>query len=90
MATKPKDPQQPLERRATHAWETRRAFSLFGFRILIQTPHQRSDCEQCGGSGFWRPPYRLEREPCDLCTSAPISAASATTSDGAGLPPSKA
>lgn len=38
-------------------------------------------CEQCGGHGMWRPPYQRERVPCDLCTSAPISAASATTSE---------
>ena len=44
---------------------------------LDETP---GTCEQCGGRGMWRPPYARERVPCDLCTSAPISQASATTS----------
>lgn len=64
----------------TIGWQTRRTFRLFGARVLIQTTAQQHDCPQCAGHGMWRPPYARERVPCDLCTSAPISQASATTS----------
>lgn len=61
------------------------------YQDQLQRPDETPGaCEQCGGVGVWRPPYSAERVPCDLCTSAPISAASATTSDGDGLAPSKA
>ncbi len=77
-----------------------RAPKEYGLELATQAeryqgPLERTDdtpgaCEQCGGRGMWRPPYQLERVPCDLCTSAPISTASATTSDADGLAPNKA
>lgn len=36
-------------------------------------------CENCHGTGYYRPPYSSERVPCERCTSRPISSASATT-----------
>lgn len=58
-----------------------RSFTFLGWRISLQRVRQQPEpCPQCGGRGMWRPPYARERVPCDLCTSAPISQASATTS----------
>lgn len=53
--------------------------SAIYFLALLRATAQVQPCEQCEGWGYWRPPYARERVPCDLCTSAPISAASATT-----------
>ncbi len=63
----------------TVGWVTRHILRLRNWRILLQRTSQRHDCPQCHGHGMWRPPYKAERVPCDLCTSAPISQASATT-----------
>lgn len=74
--------QQQASAPAPLGWQTRRTFRLFGLRILVQTTALQHDCPQCAGHGMWRPPYSGERVPCDLCTSAPISQASATTTAG--------
>lgn len=85
MATRPADRPEPLERGVQRdpmlvralGWQTRRTFRLFGLRILIQTTPHAQDCPQCQGHGTWRPPYALERVPCDLCTPAQLKGGAA-------------
>lgn len=52
-------------------------FSLLGWTFEARREPTTVPCPQCGGHGMWRPPYSRVRVSCDLCTSAPISQASA-------------
>lgn len=58
-----------------------KSISAFGMTLTLSRDLEPIDaaCERCNGLGRWRPPYAACVIPCDLCTSMPISAASATS-----------
>lgn len=58
-------------------WITESETRVGNLRVLVQRTASHADCPQCAGHGMWRLPYTSERVACDLCTSAPISTASA-------------
>lgn len=66
------------------------SFHIFGWRIDLHRPATDADCWQCHGAKRWRPPYTASVIPCDLCTSAPISAANETTTASATSADNKA
>lgn len=77
MATKPRDPYQPLERTDQRdpslslGHRTIKAFQIFGLRILVQ---REVRCPLCDGYGRWTPPQMSDtavKVPCP-CTLSPL------------------
>lgn len=62
---------------------------LCGMEGTLYEPDDGSNpppCEQCGGSGTYRPAYALSHVACDACTtSLPNSTTSATTAESVTL-----